>query len=130
MAKFCVDAAMDAMLNFIADNTKRVTVCSAQPTTYAEGNATYKLAGVDTTEGVGGGDFLLADGDVSGRKLTITQQAAVPITADGTALFIALLDVDNSRLMYVTTCTSQAVTVGGGNTLTIPAFDIEVADPS
>jgi hypothetical protein len=29
----------------------------------------------------------------------------------------------------VTTCTSQAVTANGSNTINIPAWDIEFADP-
>jgi hypothetical protein len=33
-----------------------------------------------------------------------------------------------SALLYVTTCTSQALTAG--NTVTVPAWDIEIADPS
>lgn len=35
---------------------------------------------------------------------------------------------DGSDLLYVTTCTSQSLT--SGNTITFPAWDIEIADPS
>lgn len=128
MAKFINDSVLDAMLLAIADNCKRITVCNAQPTTYTEGNATFALADITTTEGTGGGDFSLANGDVSGRKLIVAQQADVPIDTSGTATHIALLDVDNSVLLAVTTCTSQALTSGG--TVTIPTFDVEVQDPS
>lgn len=128
MAKFIHDDVLDTLLSAIADNTKRITVCSQQPTTYTEGNSTYALADVTTTEGTGGGDFSIANGDTSGRKLTVAQQADVPIDASGTATHVALLDVDNSKLLAVATCTSQALT--SGNTVTIPAFDIEVSDPS
>jgi len=128
MAKSAHDDVLDALLNYVADNTKRITVCSTQPTTYTEANATYKLADVDTTEGVGNGDFSLANGDTNGRKLTVAQQADVPVDSSGTAQHIALLDVDNSKLLAVTTCTSQALT--SGNTVTIPAFDLEVGDPT
>jgi len=128
MAKSAHDDVLDALLNYIADNCKRITVCSTQPTTYTEGNATYALADVTTTEGVGGGDFTLANGDTNGRKLTVASQADIDIDSSGTAQHIALLDVDNSKLLYVTTCTSQALTDTG--TVTIPAFDIEIADPS
>jgi len=128
MAKAAHDDVLDALLNYVADNCTRITVCSTQPTTYAEGNSTYALADVTVTAGVGGGDFSLANGDVSGRKLTVAQQASIAIDTSGTAQHVALLDVTNSKLLYVTTCTSQALTSGG--TVTIPAFDIEVADPS
>lgn len=128
MAKAAHDDVLDGLLNYVADNTKRITVCNAQPTTFTEGNATFALADVTTTEGAGNGDFTLANGDTNGRKLTVAQQADVPVDSSGTATHIALLDVDNSKLLAVTTCTSQALT--SGNTVTIPAFDLEVADPT
>lgn len=128
MGKTVHDDVLNALLNYIADNTKRITVCSQEPTTFTEANATYALADVTTTEGAGNGDFTLANGDTSGRKLTVAQQADVPVDSNGTATHIAILDVDNSKLLAVTTCTSQVLTAG--NTVTIPAFDIEVADPS
>lgn len=128
MAKFVHDDMLDAFLSAIADNCKNITVCNAQPTTHTEGATTFKLADVVTTEGVGGGDFSLANGDTNGRKLTVAQQADVPVDTSGTATHVALLDTDNSKLLAVTTCTSQALT--SGNTVTIPAFDIEISDPS
>ena len=124
MAKFCVDAAMDAMLDDIATCT-RLVVCSDQPANFA-GIAAVALADVTLTAGDGNGDYTVADGDSSGRKLTVAQQATIDIDTSGTATHIAL--DDGSVLRYVTTCTSQELTDTG--TVTVPAFDIEVADPS
>jgi len=126
MAKLIPDAVLDDMLGVIADNCTKVTICSTQPTTYTEGNATYALADVTVTAGAGNGDFTLGSGDTSGRKLTLAQQTGVSVDTSGTAAHIALLDVANSALLAVTTCTSQAVT--SGNTATINAFDIEISD--
>ncbi len=129
MAKFAHDDVLSAVPAYVADNCKRITICSDQPTTYAEGNATYALADVTTTEGSGNGDFTVANGNTSGRMLTVASQASIPVDTSGTATHIAFLDVDNSKLLYVTTCTSQALT--SGNTVTIPEVDIaEVLDPS
>jgi hypothetical protein len=127
MAKWANDSAMDAMLAYIDDSTL-LCVCSAQPTTYAEASSTYKLADVVMTAGAGNGDYTLANGDTNGRKLTVAQQADVPIDSTGTATHVALCISGSSTLVYVTTCTSQALTSGG--TVTVPAWDIEVADPS
>jgi hypothetical protein len=124
VAKSVHDDVLDGALNIIKNNCTRVTVCSTQPTTYAEANATYALADVT----VDSADFTNANGDTSGRKTTVGAQAAVPIDTSGTAQHVALLDVANSKLLYVTTCTSQALTSGG--TVDIPAWDIEIADPS
>lgn len=123
MAKYSADANMDAMLANIATCTL-LTVCSTQPTTYAEASSTYKLADVTLTAGAGNGDYTLANGDTNGRKLTVAAQADVAIDSDGTAQHVALCT--GSVLLYVTTCTSQALTSGG--TVSVPAWDIEVSD--
>jgi hypothetical protein len=127
MGKLIPDAQLDAFLKTIADNCNKVVICSTQPTTYTEANATYKLGEIATTTGDGNGDFVISDGDTNGRKLRLLQQTGVPISATGSAQHIALLDTVNSKLLAVTTCTSQTVT--NGNTATINAFDpVEVAD--
>ncbi len=121
MAKWANDSVMDAALDKVATSTI-LTVCSAQPTTRTEAVTTYKLADVV----VDSGDFAKANGDVSGRKLTIASQVDVPVDSSGTATHVAVCD--GSNLLYVTTCTSQVLTAG--NTITVPAWDIEIADPS
>jgi len=121
MAKFASDAVLDALLDKVATGVT-LTVCSAQPTSYAEATSTYKLADVT----IDGSDFTKNDGDVSGRKVTVAEQEDVDVDSTGTATHVAICD--GSVLLYVTTCTSQALT--SGNTVTVPAWDIEVADPS
>lgn len=125
MAKFVPDSTLDAYLNVIAGAGTKLHLCSTQPTTYTEANATYALGSIVMTAGSGNGDYLLANGDTSGRKLTILQQTGVSISASGTALHVAITD-GASVLYAVTTITSQAVT--SGNTATINTFDIEIAD--
>lgn len=125
MAKFAVDAVLDGSLDVIATSTKLV-VCSAQPTTYTEANATYALADIV----VDSGDFTKANGDTNGRKVTVGAQSGVLIDTSGTATHVALIITGSSTLLYGTTCTSQALTANGSNTVNIPAFDIEIADPS
>jgi hypothetical protein len=83
------------------------------------------LATVTLTVGDGQGDFTIAEGDVSGRKVTVEQQTDISISNTGTAAHIAI--TDGADLLFVTTCTPQALTSGG--TVTVPAFDIEVEDP-
>jgi hypothetical protein len=134
MAKWAADGAMDAMLAYIAAGD-RLAVCSAQPTSYAEATTThdggaskYCLALITLTAGDGNGDFTIADGSSSGRKVTIAEQAAASVLASASATHIAICTVSGSVLRYVTTCTSQALT--SGNTVTVPAFTVEIADPN
>ena len=100
------------------------TACSAEPTTRTEAITTFALADIALTPGDGNGDFVIANGDASGRKLTTTQQADVAIDVTGTATHVAQCDA--TRLLRVTTCTSQALVDTG--TVTFPAWDDEIAD--
>lgn len=131
MAKSVIDAFLDAALSYLANNSTRLAVCSAIPASYAEATTTY-----DGTAGkyclalktITSGDFTgPAEGDVSGRKITVNQQAGVSVLATATALYIVLCD-SVIGVILVTSCTSQALTLG--NTVTIPAFKDEIADPT
>lgn len=122
MAKSVNDLVLDGAFAVLDDATI-MTVCSQEPTTRAQAVTTYALADVAMTPGT---DFTKANGDVSGRKCTVAAKNAVPVDASGTATHIALCDGTN--LLYVTTCTSQALTAG--NTVNFPAWKVEIADPT
>lgn len=124
MAKSIHNDVLDAALDELATAVK-ITVCSGEPANFA-GIAAVALAEVTVTAGDGNGDYAIADGDASGRKVTVTAQSAVPIDSSGTATHIAY--DDGTTLQAVTTCTSQVLTSGG--TVTIPAHDWEIADPT
>lgn len=124
MAKSVHNDVLDGALNVIKTDCDKMTACSAEPTTFAEGDSAYALADV----AMAGSDFAVADGDTSGRKITTGQKSGVTVDSSGTATHVALLDTASGRLLYVTTCTSQALTAG--NTMTFEAWDIEIADPS
>ena len=126
MGKATHDDVMDGALNVIKNNVTRQVACSAQPTTYAEANATYAIADVTMAST----DFTIANGDVSGRKVTVAAKSGVLIDTSGTATHVALLDVTNSKLLDVTTCTSLALTANGSNTVNFPAWDHEFTDPT
>jgi hypothetical protein len=124
MAKIVDDSVLDGALNIVKNGATQMSVCSSQPTTYAEAITTYKLAiktGLTSASYTGP-----ANGDSSGRKLTTVAQSAITVDSSGTATHIALCS--GSILLYVTTCTSQALTAG--NTVTIPAWKMEIADPT
>lgn len=122
MAKSVHDDVLDGALEIIKDNCNIMTVCSTEPTTRTEAITTYALGDAAMVTG----DFTIANGDTSGRKATVGSKSSVNVDATGTGTHVALCD--GSRLLYVTTCTSQALT--SGNTITFPAWDIEIADPS
>lgn len=122
MAKWQNDSMLDAAFDWL-DQADKMIVCSAQPTTYTEANSTYALADVAMTPNT---DFTKANGDSSGRKVTVAAKSSVTVDTTGTATHVALVITGSSTLVYVTTCTSQALTAG--NTVSIPAWDVEIAD--
>ncbi len=123
MAKKVEDYFLDGYLNQL-DNCTTLHVTSAEPANHA-GIAAVSLASVALTAGAGYGDYTIANGDTNGRKLTVLQQSSISITASGTATHVVLTDGTN---IWCTTCTSQALTSGG--TVTVNAFDVEIADPT
>lgn len=120
MGRFTPDAVLDVMLDEIATGT-RLTVLSGEPANFAGIAALLLADGV-----IDGSDFTKANGDVSGRKTTVGQQADLDIDDTGTATHVAI--DDGADLLYVTTCTSQALTQGG--TVTVGAWKVEIADPA
>ncbi len=124
MARSVNNAVLDAALNHLKNNGTRIDICATEPTTYAAATSTNSLGNVtiDSTDFTGP-----ADGDVSGRKITVNAQTGISITTSGTADHLAVTNgVDT--LLYVTTITSQAVT--SGNTADTSAWDVEIADPT
>ena len=124
MGKSVHNDVLDAALTYVQDNCNKLAVCNAEPTSYTQANVTYSLANEVMTSG----DFTIADGDVSGRKVAVDQKAGITVDADGTASHVALLDTTNSKLLYVTTTPSQGVVTGAQ--LTVGTWDIEIEDPA
>jgi hypothetical protein len=122
MPKYANDLVMDAALDYVAASTA-MHVCSTLPAIPTRAQViTASLANVAMTTG----DFTKADGDTNGRKVTTTAKNAVAVTATGTATDIAL--IDGTIVRYTTTCTSQALT--SGNTVNVPGWKVEIADPA
>lgn len=87
-------AVHDAALQYIADNCDRQVVTSDDPVDYA-GVASVTLASTAMV----GGDFTLAAGDISGRKLTIGAKSNITPTTNGTGNHIVLVDDGNSAIL-------------------------------
>jgi len=128
MARSVGNAMLDAALDYLADNGTRADICATEPTTYAEATSTNSLGNVTLTAGAGNGDWsAIANGDVSGRKITLAAQTGISIGTTGTADHLAITD-GTSELIYVFAITSQAVS-SGGNADT-DASDVELEDPA
>ena len=122
MGKSVSNAVLDAALAVIATCTQLdITSDAGTPA-----NLTNSLASVALTAGDGNGDYTIADGGTSGRKITVSEQASIEVITTGDAKHIVLSL--SGTIHLTTTCTTQTLT--DGNTVTVPAFVDEIADPT
>lgn len=124
MAKYLHDDVLDGALNVIKNNATKLCICSTQPTTYTEATTTYKLA---IKTGLTSADYTGPADHTSGRKLTVNAQSTISVDLAGTAEHVAVTGT-SSVLYAVTTCTSQALSLG--NTVSVPAWIISMGDPT
>lgn len=119
---FITDYVFDAALSKLDTEANRLDICSTEPTTYTQAITTYSL-GNKTSLSVGAP----ADRSPNGRKVTVAAITDGNVTATGTAAYWSIVDTANSRLLATGALSaSQAVT--NGNTFSIGAFDIGIAD--
>lgn len=98
-AQFLDDSALDASADVVAAGT-RWDFCSQLPTTYAEATSTYTLANVTVTAGTAGADYTLQDDATNGgRELVLVAQDPITLTGNGTATYICVSDVANTKLL-------------------------------
>lgn len=120
------DSVYDGALDVIATAT-RVDVCTTEPTTYAEASSTYTVGNYTLTPGDGNGDWVIANGDTSGRKITLQAQSGNNGTGTGAANFLAFSISGSSTLLGVVD--GDGDTVNSGSAFSIAATDVlEIRD--
>lgn len=99
---------------YIKDNCNKVILISAYSSTYATVNGANKVAEATLVTG----DFALSGADGAARVLTATITGksggnALQTVNPGTNMHVAFVDTANSKVLYVTTESSdQAITSG------------------
>ncbi len=110
MGKYVNDAVLDAALDKIA-TADQLVICEDAPTTYAEATTDKGSDGVALGEiAVDAGDFTKSDGDASGRKVTVAQQASIPVDVSGAWDHVALVDDADLLLLLVTMLANSDIT--------------------
>lgn len=99
---------------YIKTNCNKVILMTAYTSTYSTANGANKIAEATLVTG----DFALSGADGAARVLTATLTGksggnALQGLADGTGMHVAFVDTANSKVLYVTTESSdQAITNG------------------
>ena len=129
-SKWSNDSMLDAGLSWVKTNGAKMYVCTASVS--SSSTVTYSTIVAAALTGAISQSALasvaIATGDVSGRKLAVPAASSVTVTASGTAARVCLVNSSGSVATYITTCTSQVLT--SGNTVSVPSWKIEIADPS
>ena len=126
MAKVATDGVLDASADFIIANFDSMAITAGQP---ADPSAI--AAGTLAVATMAGGDYTKANGDVSGRKVTVGAKTGVSVTASGDADHVVLYNAaaqTASDDMLVTTAPLR--TLANGDTVNTQAYDFEVQDPT
>lgn len=116
------DLMLDAAFDYIRGLVTSMTICTTQPLNYSAAITVNALAVVTMAST----DITTTPGDTSGRKMHVGSETGITVDTTGGANHIALVDTDNTALLFVTTCTTQQLTTG--NTVNIPAWDDEILD--
>jgi hypothetical protein len=117
------NSVLDAALAKIATGT-RFTWCTAMPANYA-GIAAVTKANITVTAGSGNGDFLIAAGSVSGRKVTLLAQTSITLTGNGTVTH-QCVDDGTTLLACLPLGTSKTITDYTTEAWDSAAVDIEL----
>ena len=119
MAKWQLDYMMDASFVWFQQTVTRISIATAQPTNYTDWG-TYSVG----TLAIGSSGFTIANGDSSGRKMTMTPAATIAVGTSGTVNHVAFVGTSGSgTLLFVGTCAPTSVTSGG--TVIVNAWDVD-----
>ena len=131
MGKECASVVLDAALQYLENHVNWISVCETVPWTYEhahsnKGTGTGLVLAHSVTPTFTGP--VAGDAGTYSRKITVDEEAAMPVDVSGNADHVALVDTTATSLLYVTTCTKQSLTAG--NTVTAPTWDIEIGSPT
>lgn len=115
--------AIDGGLTGLHNLVTTITVCSSEPTTFAQANATYLLG--FNSFGASNAFGSPATSSTSLRAVTSGAITAGTITTSGTANWWAAIDQTNSSL-YAHGSLSASQVVTAGNTFSLAAFNISI----
>ena len=118
------DDIFDAALSYISTNAENLHILSADAGMTWANIASYLLGSKSSPSFTGP-----ADGDTSGRKITVDAITDGSVSATGTATHWALTD-DSASKILVSGALSSSQSVTNGNTFTLTAIDIEIPDPA
>ena len=127
MAKVLNDNAIDQAFEYVKSNVNELVLLNADPgTSYTQAHSAFALGRIAVTSD----DFTIANGDTSGRKITVSAQSSIGVDTTGNCNHVACNNTtaNSTEVVIVTEVTSQSLTAG--NAASTNAFDDEIEDPA
>ena len=126
MPKFCSTDILLQACSYIKTNVKRMVLMTTTPANLAACTAATCLAGATMSTA----EFTIGDGEVSGKKVTVSQMATLAVRTTGIPSHVVLFAtaVGTTGIHYWTTCSTAQALTSTANTVTVPAWDIEFRD--
>lgn len=118
---FINDEVFDQGLDYADANGTRIDICTQEPTSYAEATSTY-TKGNKTGLNTGA----TQNGASNGRRVIVPAITDGTVTGSGTVTHWAL--TDGSAVLIATGALTASQAVTSGNTFTLDAISITIAD--
>lgn len=117
------DSLLDLPLDQFDTVADRIIICSSEPTTYAEANATYDIgaAAISIPAPVDNA------GTGLGRKVVVPATTGNTVDTNGTATHYAIVD-DGASLLMAVNALSASVALTTSDTWGSPSFEIIIKD--
>ena len=133
MAKSISHDALDAAFEYIASRADTLVLCSGPPLTVSEAmtpvdSGGRMLGASPLVGGLGNGDFTVAPGLISGRRLAVSARDGLAITVSGSVDHLAVVSRIHDEVLMVTALT-EALPVEAGSMISLNSFSNEIADP-
>lgn len=120
------DLTKDLGLTWVTSHLKKIMINSTTPTSKTDAtDVTKTMLGISTHLDVGGA-LTNTSHTGGGRKIDIAKTTDITIVNAGVADAISIIDA--STLVYVTRCTTRALTTS--DTVEVPAWHINALDPT
>lgn len=130
MPHFTHDDVYDNGLAYLKANCNKMVLTDGEPSSFANANTNMGTgSGQKVSEvAMATGDFTLANGDTSGRKVACAAKSAQAVVAAGDGEYVAYLDTVASKILhyYPIAVARNGLTVA--DSVNFPVHDYEVRD--
>ncbi|TPE58513.1 hypothetical protein FJQ54_15720 [Sandaracinobacter neustonicus] len=122
MGKWVAGDVLDGALSVIA-MADRMIALTGQPASFQAA-----ISGGLAEAAMAPADYTMQSGAGTGRRIAIAGKSGATVTGSGIADHIALVDMADGKLLYVTTCPATSLAAGGS--VSFDGWTVEIGAPA